>query len=40
MKTYKLTITADEKWVEALYKFTQDVHDGEVLIWNKVEEIN
>lgn len=39
MTNYKITLTADEKWVEALYKFTQDVYDGETLVWNSVEEV-
>jgi len=40
MTNYKIILTADEKWLEAIYKFTQDVYDDETLIWHKVEELN
>lgn len=41
MKTYKISLTVDEKWLEAINKFTDvDVYEGETLIWNTLEEVN
>ena len=40
MKTYKIQLTVDEKWLEAINKFTDvDVYEGEILTWDSLEEI-
>ena len=40
MKTYRITFICDEKWLEAINKFTDvDVYDNEVLYIEHFEEI-
>ncbi len=40
MKTYLITIQADEKWLEAIQKFTDvDVYQDEYLNWVSIEEV-
>jgi len=41
MKLYKITMTVDEQWLEAINKFTDvDVYEGETLVWNSLEEMH
>lgn len=35
----KITLLVDEEWLEAINKFTLDVHEGEVCDWLSVEEV-
>ncbi len=35
----KITLLVDEEWLEAISKFTLDVHEGEVCDWLSVEEV-
>jgi hypothetical protein len=41
MKTYNISLTVDEGWLEAINKLTDvDIYEGETLVWNSLEEIN
>jgi len=41
LKIYKITLTVDELWLEAINNLTDvDVYPPEVLIWNSMEEVN
>lgn len=41
MKTYKITLTVDELWLEAIQNLVNvDIYPPEVMTWNAVEEIN
>lgn len=34
----KITLLVDEKWLEAIKNFTQEVYEGEVCQWLSLEE--
>jgi hypothetical protein len=34
----KITLIVDEKWLEAIKNFTNDVYEGETCTWIDVEE--
>lgn len=38
--TYLIQIEVDEKWLDALAKFTEDVYDGEVCTWHGIETLD
>jgi hypothetical protein len=41
MKKYKISLTVDEGWLEAINKLTDvDVYPGETLVWNSLEEVS
>jgi hypothetical protein len=35
--TYIITLAVDEKWFEAIDKFTADVYEGELCSWIRVD---
>ena len=39
MKTYTISLIADEEWLEVLQNVTKDVYDGETLRWVDVKEV-
>jgi hypothetical protein len=41
LKIYKITLTVDELWLEAIKNLVDvDIYPPEVMTWNTVEEIN
>lgn len=34
----KITLIVDEKWLEAIMKFTEEVYDGELCTWTEVAD--
>ena len=41
MKTYKIELEVDAEWLEVIQNVTNVdyLEEGEVLVWNKVEEL-
>lgn len=37
MKIYEVTLKVDQKWLDALDRFTAEVYDGEVCEWVDVQ---
>ncbi len=40
MNTFLIQLEVDEKWLDALAKFTEDVYDGEVCTWHGIETLD
>ena len=36
MQAYRIALTVDQEWLDAISRMTQDVYDGEVCFWESI----